>query len=121
MPIKKFKPTSPGRRGMSGSTFEEITKKRPEKSLTSPLSKKAGRNNHGHITTRHRGGGHKRMYRVIDFKRKKDGVPARVLTIEYDPNRSARIALICYEDGEKRYIVAPDGLKVGDRLMNGPD
>jgi len=121
MPIKKFKPTSPGRRGMSGSTFEEITKKRPEKSLTSPLSKKGGRNNHGHITTRHRGGGHKRLYRQIDFKRNKINMPATVTAIEYDPNRSARIALLQYEDGEKRYILAPSGLKVGDTVMSGPE
>jgi len=121
MPIKKFKPTSPGRRGMSGSTFEEITKKRPEKSLTAPLPRKGGRNNQGHITTRHQGGGHKRLYRMIDFKRNKIGMPAQVTAIEYDPNRSARIALVHYEDGEKRYILAPNGLKVGDTVMSGPD
>src|ERR687886_2521167 len=119
MPVKQYKPTSPGRRGMSGYTFEEITKKRPEKSLTEPLKKNAGRNNQGRITTRHRGGGHKRMYRIIDFKRDKRGVPATVVAIEYDPNRSARIALLEYEDGERRYIVAPNGLKVGAAVSCG--
>src|ERR671934_458724 len=107
MPVKVYKPTSPGRRGMSVSTFEEITRRRPEKSLTEPLKKTAGRNNNGRITTRHRGGGHKRLYRIIDWKRNKLGVAATVLTIEYDPNRSARIALLEYADGEKRYIIAP--------------
>src|ERR687886_2409637 len=121
MPVKQYKPTSPGRRGMSGYTFEEITKKRPEKSLTEPLKKHAGRNNQGKITTRHRGGGHKRLYRIIDWKRNKIGIPAKVQTIEYDPNRSARIALLAYLDGEKRYILAPLGLRVGDRLSAGPD
>ncbi len=121
MPIKKYKPTSPGRRGMSVSTFEEITKKTPEKSLLEPLKKHAGRNNQGRITVRHRGGGHKRMYRLIDFKRNKIGVAARVFSIEYDPNRSARIALLMYADGEKRYILAPVGIKVGDMLMSGPE
>lgn len=121
MPIKRYKPTSPGRRDMSVVSFEDITASKPHKALLRPLRSKAGRNNHGHITTRHRGGGHKRMYRVIDFKREKEGIPARVATIEYDPNRSARIALLFYEDGEKRYIVAPNGLKVGDRLMSGPE
>jgi large subunit ribosomal protein L2 len=121
MPVKKYKPTSPGRRGMSVSTFEEITKKKPEKSLIEPLKKHAGRNNQGRITVRHRGGGHKRMYRIIDFKRNKIGVAARVFSIEYDPNRSARIALLMYADGEKRYILAPVGIKVGDTLMSGPD
>lgn len=121
MPVKKYKPTSPGRRGMSVSTFEEITKKTPEKSLLEPLKKHAGRNNQGRITVRHRGGGHKRMYRIIDFKRNKIGVSARVFSIEYDPNRSARIALLMYADGEKRYILAPVGIKVGDTLMSGPD
>lgn len=106
---------------MSVSTFEEITKTRPEKSLTVKLNKRAGRNNQGKITTRHRGGGAKRAYRIIDFKRNKFGVPAKVAAIEYDPNRSARIALLHYVDGEKRYIIAPLGLKVGDRLMSGPD
>jgi len=121
MPVKKYKPTSPGRRGMSVSTFEEITKKTPEKSLLEPLKKHAGRNNQGRITVRHRGGGHKRMYRLIDFKRNKIGVAARVFSIEYDPNRSARIALLMYADGEKRYILAPVGIKVGDTLMSGPE
>ena len=119
MPLKKFKPTSPGRRGMSGYTFEEITKDRPEKSLLLPLKKKAGRNNRGRITVRHRGGGAKRRLRIIDFKRDKAGVPGRVAAIEYDPNRSARIALIFYADGEKRYILAPVGLNVGDTVMSG--
>ena len=121
MPIRKYKPTSPGRRSMSVSTFEEITKKRPERSLTAPLTKKSGRNNHGRITVRHRGGGHKRFYRIVDFKRDKPGVPARIAAIEYDPNRSARIALLFYADGEKRYILAPVGLKVGDTVVSGPD
>src|ERR1700692_3698058 len=116
MPIRLYRPTSPGRRGMSVSTFEEITKTRPEKSLTVRLKKQAGRNNQGKITTRHRGGGAKRAYRLIDFKRNKFGVPARVAAIEYDPNRSSRIALLHYLDGEKRYILAPVGLKVGDRV-----
>ncbi len=121
MPIKKYKPTSPGRRGMSVSTFEEITRSTPEKSLLQPLKKHAGRNNQGRITTRHRGGGHKRMYRLIDFKRNKIGVAAKVFSVEYDPNRSARIALLQYTDGEKRYILAPIGIKVGDTLMSGPN
>ena len=121
MAIKRYKPTSPGRRGMSVVAFDDITTTEPHKPLLRPLKSKAGRNNQGRITTRHRGGGHKRLYRLIDFKRDKDGVPARVATIEYDPNRSARIALLFYEDGEKRYITAPNGLKVGDRLMSGPD
>ena len=121
MPVKKYKPTSPGRRGMSVSTFEEITRSTPEKSLLEPLKKHAGRNNQGRITTRHRGGGHKRMYRIIDFKRNKIGVAAKVFSIEYDPNRSARIALLTYTDGEKRYILAPVGVRVGDTLMSGPD
>lgn len=119
MPIKKYKPTSPGRRDMTGHTFEEITKSRPEKSLTVSLNKKAGRNNQGRISVRHRGGGHRRRYRIIDFKRNKDGVPGRVASIEYDPNRSARIALIHYVDGEKRYIIAPLGLHVDDMIMSG--
>lgn len=119
MPIKKYKPTSPARRNMSVSTFEEITTSKPEKSLLAPLFKKAGRNNQGRITTRHQGGGHKRQYRIIDFKRTKDGIPGRVATIEYDPNRSANIALINYVDGEKRYIIAPKGLKVGDVIESG--
>jgi len=117
--IRKYKPTSPGRRFMSVSTFEEITTNVPERSLLEPLAKRAGRNHQGKITTRHRGGGHKRQYRVIDFKRNKDGIPGRVATIEYDPNRSARIALIVYADGEKRYILAPVGLKVGDAIHAG--
>jgi len=120
MPIKQFKPTTPGRRGMTGYTFEEITKKEPEKSLLQPLKQKAGRNAQGRITTRHRGGGHKRMYRVIDWKRSRFGVPGKVIAIEYDPNRSARIALIEYPDGERRYILAPLGLTVGMTVMSGP-
>lgn len=120
MPIKVYRPTSPGRRGMSVSTFEEITHSQPEKSLLRPLKKKAGRNFRGKITVRHQGGGHKRRYRVIDFKRDKFGVMGRVATIEYDPNRSARIALVVYADGEKRYMIAPLGLKVGDTVMSGP-
>jgi large subunit ribosomal protein L2 len=120
MPIRKYKPTSSGRRFMTVSTFEEITKSDPEKSLVEPLTKKGGRNNKGRITTRHQGGGHKRRYRVIDFKRGKDDVAAKVAAIEYDPNRSARIALLHYADGEKRYILAPARLKVGDRVESGP-
>ena len=119
MPVKNYKPTSPGRRGMSASTFERITKSKPEKSLLRPLKKKAGRNARGVITVRHKGGGHKRQYRLIDFKRDKFGVPATVTTIEYDPNRSARIALLTYADGEKRYIIAPQGLRTGDKVMSG--
>ena len=106
---------------MTVSTFSEITTSEPEKSLLAPLTKKAGRNNQGRITVRHRGGGHKRKYRIIDFKRNKDGIPGRVATIEYDPNRTANIALIHYVDGEKRYIIAPKGLKVGDTIESGPD
>ena len=121
MPLKVFKPTSPGRRGMTGATFEEITKKEPEKSLLRPLKKKAGRSNQGRISVRHRGGGAKRMYRIIDFKRDKMGIRGQVAAIEYDPNRSARIALIHYADGEKRYILAPLSLKVGDTIMAGSD
>ena len=121
MPVRRYKPTSAGRKNMSVSTFEEITKKRPEKRLVEPLRKSGGRNNRGRITTRHRGGGVKRNYRIIDFKRNKPGVPARVAGIEYDPNRSARIALLNYTDGEKRYILAPLGLNVGDTLMSGPE
>jgi len=121
MPIRKYKPTSPARRSMSVSTFEEITKKKPEKRLTTPLKKTAGRNNLGRITTRHKGGGAKRFYRIIDFKRNKPGVPARVAAIEYDPNRSARIALLFYVDGEKRYIIAPLGVRVDDMVVSGPD
>ncbi|HEX9312262.1 MAG TPA: 50S ribosomal protein L2 [Actinomycetota bacterium] len=119
MPVRKYKPTTPGRRGSSVSDFSEITRDRPEKSLTGKLPKKAGRNAYGRITARHQGGGHKRQYRVIDFKRDKDGVPAKVAHIEYDPNRSARIALLHYADGEKRYILAAQGVTVGDRLMSG--
>lgn len=121
MSIKVYKPTTPGRRFMSGYTFEEITKTEPEKSLVVSLKKKGGRNNLGRVTMRHRGGGHKRLYRIIDFKRNKIGVPGRVASVEYDPNRSARIALINYADGEKRYILAPLGLAVGDTVMAGPD
>ncbi len=121
MAIKVYKPTSPGRRGMSVPTFEEITRSEPEKSLVQPLKKSAGRNVRGKVTVRHRGGGHKRRYRIIDFKRDKAGVPGRVASIEYDPNRSARIALVHYVDGEKRYIIAPVGLKVDDRVMAGPE
>ncbi|MBN1814760.1 MAG: 50S ribosomal protein L2 [Anaerolineae bacterium] len=121
MPVKTYKPTSPGRRGMAGSTFEEVTGAEPERSLLRPLSKRAGRNTQGRITVRHRGGGHKRQYRVIDFKRDKVNIPAQVKSIEYDPNRSARIALLVYADGEKRYIVAPLGLQVGDTVMSGGD
>ena len=120
MGIKVYKPTSPGRRGMSVLTFEEITKTEPERSLLAPRKQKAGRNNQGRITVRHRGGGHKRRYRIIDFKRDKWGVPGKVVSIEYDPNRSARIALVAYADGEKRYIIAPIGLSVGDTVMSGP-
>ena len=119
MGLKKYKPTSPGRRGMSVSDFAEITSTTPEKSLLEPLSKKGGRNNNGRITVRHQGGGHKRRYRVIDFKRNKDGIPAKVATIEYDPNRSARIALLHYADGEKRYILCPKGLEVGQIVESG--
>jgi large subunit ribosomal protein L2 len=121
MGIKQYKPTSPGRRFQSVSDFKEITATVPEKSLTAPLPKKAGRNNNGRITTRHQGGGHKRRYRIIDFKRRKDGVPAKVATIEYDPNRSARIALLHYADGAKTYILQPKGLKVGDIVTSGPE
>ena len=121
MAVKSFKPTSPGRRQMTVSTFEEITASKPEKSLLAPAKKHAGRNAQGCITVRHHGGGHKRQYRVIDFKRTKDNIPARVATIEYDPNRSARIALLNYVDGEKRYIIAPNGLKVGDVVVSGPE
>ncbi len=121
MALKVYKPTSPGRRGMSGSTFEEITKTKPEKSLLLPRKQKAGRNNRGKITVRHRGGGAKRMIRIIDFKRDKAGVPGRVAAIEYDPNRSANIALIHYADGAKRYILAPVGLGVGDTIKSGDD
>src|SRR6202012_646566 len=120
MAIRKYKPTTPGRRGSSGADFVEVTRTTPEKSLVKPLPKKGGRNNQGRITPRHQGGGHKRAYRIIDFRRAdKDGVPAKVAHIEYDPNRTARIALLHYADGEKRYIIAPVGLKQGDRVENG--
>ncbi|OQY49147.1 MAG: 50S ribosomal protein L2 [Anaerolineaceae bacterium 4572_78] len=119
MGVKKYKPTSPGRRGMTVSDFERITRSKPEKKLLRPLKKKAGRNSKGRITVRHQGGGHKRRYRLIDFRRDKFGVPARVDSIEYDPNRSARIALLVYADGEKRYILAPQKLNVGDEVVSG--
>ena len=121
MGIKTYKPYTPSRRHMTGSDFSEITKTTPEKSLTVSLKKNAGRNNQGKITVRHRGGGSRRKYRIIDFKRNKDGIPATVASIEYDPNRTANIALINYADGEKAYIIAPEGLKVGQKIMNGPD
>lgn len=121
MALKQFKPTTPSRRYMVTPSFEEITKSKPEKSLTKPLKKSGGRNAQGRVTTRNRGGGHKRAYRIIDFKRRKDGVPARVAAIEYDPNRSARIALLHYADGEKAYILAPLELKVGDQVVSGAD
>ena len=119
MSIRKYKPTTPGRRSMTVSGFDEITTDKPLKALTKPKSKKAGRNVHGRITARHQGGGHKQRFREIDFRRNKDGIPAKVATIEYDPNRSARIALLHYADGEKRYILAPVGLRVGDTLESG--
>jgi large subunit ribosomal protein L2 len=121
MAVRKLKPTTPAQRQRSVATFDEITKAEPERSLLAPLKKKGGRNNNGRITTRHQGGGHKRRYRIIDFKRDKVGIPAKVAAVEYDPNRSARIALLVYADGEKRYVVAPDGLRVGQAVMNGPD
>jgi large subunit ribosomal protein L2 len=121
MPVKMHKPTSPGRRGMTSLTFEEVTTTEPERSLLRPLTKRSGRNAYGRITVRHRGGGHKRQYRLIDFKRDKAGVPAQVKSIEYDPNRSARIALLVYADGEKRYVIAPLGLQVGDTVMSGEE
>lgn len=121
MAIRKYKPTTPGRRGMSTLVNEEITKSTPERSLLAPLNSKGGRNNNGRITTRHQGGGHKRQYRIIDFRRNKDNVPARVASIEYDPNRSANIALLNYVDGEKRYIIAPKGLKVGMEVISGAE
>ena len=120
MGVKKLKPTSPGRRNMTVSDFDTITKSTPEKSLLAPQTRSSGRNSYGRITSRHRGGGHKRRYRIIDFRRTKDGVPAKVASIEYDPNRNARIALLNYVDGEKRYILAPVGIKVGDMLESGP-
>ena len=121
MAVKKYKPTTPTLRFRTGYTFEEITTDSPEKSLLKPVRKTGGRNNQGRITCRHRGGGHRRHYRIIDYKRDKFGIPAKVASIEYDPNRTARIALLHYIDGEKRYIIAPDGLKVGAKLMSGPD
>lgn len=121
MAIKKYKPTTNARRNMTGSDFSEITSTTPERSLLQPLPKKAGRNNQGRITVRHKGGGHKRQYRVIDFKRIKDGVPGRVTQIEYDPNRSANIALVVYADGVKSYIIAPKGVTVGHEIMSGPE
>ena len=121
MAIRKYKPTTPARRGGSVSDFATVTRSNPEKALLAPLPSKAGRNVHGRITSRHRGGGHKRKYRVIDFRRNKDGVPATVASIEYDPNRSARIALLHYHDGEKRYILAPRNLKVGSLVESGPE
>ncbi len=121
MPVKAYKPTSPGRRGMTVSTFEEITRSTPEKSLVVSLKQNAGRNNQGRVTVRHQGSGHKRRYRLIDFKRNKHNIPATVRSVEYDPNRSARIALLVYADGEKRYIIVPVGVKVGDVLMSGPE
>jgi large subunit ribosomal protein L2 len=121
MPVKVYKPTSAGRRGMTGHSFDEITRSRPERSLTESIRKRGGRNNMGRITVRHRGGGHKRRYRLIDFQRNKFDCSAEVQSIEYDPNRSARIALLQYEDGEKRYIIAPLGLRVGDTIGNGAD
>lgn len=121
MAIKKLSPTSPARRYQTYLTNDELTAERPYKPLTESKRRTSGRNNHGHITTRHRGGAHKRLYRIIDFKRDKIGIPAKVATIEYDPNRSARIALLNYADGEKRYILAPDGMKVGQSVLSGPD
>ena len=121
MAINSFKPYSAGRRFMTVASFDEITTDKPEKSLVERLKKNGGRNQQGRLTVRHQGGGHKRLYRIIDFKRNKDGIPAKVATIEYDPNRSARIALLNYADGEKRYIIAPNGLKVGDQVMSGPE
>ena len=121
MAVKSFKPYSAGRRTMTVASFDEITTDKPEKSLVERIKKNGGRNQQGKLTVRHQGGGHKRLYRIIDFKRTKDGIPAKVATIEYDPNRSARIALLNYVDGEKRYIIAPNGLKVGDMVESGPN
>ncbi|MDU2065027.1 MAG: 50S ribosomal protein L2 [Sporomusaceae bacterium] len=121
MATKSFKPYAPGRRFMTVADFSEITTNKPERSLVEPLNKYAGRNNQGRLTVRHQGGGHKRLYRIVDFKRTKDGIPAKVATIEYDPNRSSRIALLNYADGEKRYIIAPNGLKIGDTVVSGPE
>ena len=121
MGIRKYKPTTNGRRNMTSLDYAEITTDKPEKSLLAPVKRKGGRNNQGKITVRHHGGGHKRQYRIIDFKRNKDGIPGRVATIEYDPNRTANIALINYADGEKRYILAPKGLEVGMTIVSGPE
>jgi len=121
MPVKKYKPVTPGQRGMTGHAFEEITKSKPERSLLLPLRKQGGRNVNGRVTVRHRGGGHRRFIRVVDFKRDKRDIPAKIAAIEYDPNRTARLALLHYADGEKRYIVAPLGLRVGDAVMSGPN
>ena len=121
MGIKTYNPYTPSRRNMTGSDFAEVTKSTPEKSLTTSLKKNSGRNNQGKITVRHQGGGNRRKYRLVDFKRQKDGIPAKVLGIEYDPNRSANIALICYADGQKSYILAPEGLQVGATVMNGEE
>ena len=120
MPVKKYKPVTPGTRGMTGYTFDEITKSTPERSLLVPLRKSGGRNALGRVTVRHRGGGHRRFIRIVDFKREKHNIPAKVAAIEYDPNRTARLALLFYADGEKRYIIAPLDLKVGDTVMTGP-
>src|SRR5215207_1932920 len=120
MAVKKYKPVTPGTRGMTGHTFEEITKSKPERSLLVELRKSGGRNSYGRVTVRHRGVGHKRFIRIVDFKREKRNIPAKVSAIEYDPNRTARLALLFYADGEKRYIVAPVDLKVGDKVMSGP-
>jgi large subunit ribosomal protein L2 len=120
MPVKKYKPVTPGTRGMTGYTFDEITKSTPERSLLLPLRKSGGRNAHGRVTVRHRGGGHRRYIRIVDFKREKHNIPAKVAAIEYDPNRTARLALLNYVDGEKRYIIAPLDLKVGDTIVSGP-
>lgn len=121
MTLKKFKPVTPGQRFATVPSFDEITKDKPERSLIEPMRKSGGRNAQGRVTVRHRGGGHKRYYRVVDFRRDKDGVPAKVAAVEYDPNRSARLALLRYADGEKRYILAPEGLAVGDTVVSGPD
>lgn len=121
MAVKKYKPTTPGRRDMTSYTFEEITKDKPERSLVKPLRKRGGRNSYGRITVRHRGGGHKRKIRMVDFKRDKHNIPAKIAAIEYDPNRTARLALLYYADGEKRYIIAPLNVSVGDTLLSGPD
>jgi len=121
MAIKIYRPTSAGRRNMTGATFQEITRREPERSLLAPITKKAGRNNQGVVTTRHRGGGHKRRYRIIDFRRDNHGIRGRIESVEYDPNRSAFIALVIYDNGERRYILAPEGLKVSDTVVSGPD